>query len=350
VDPRSPAGRPIAAAVGALEQLPGAPERFRALLDARALTRTRITDLRDRLEDVPLPEGTALVLFGSWGRAELTGESDVDWAIVIDDPDLAVDGPAVSRAVDRLRVLLEEDGKQPGGQQIFGGAFHGWRLVDHIGLADDDSANITRRLLLLFESVAIASPDLVDRLKRRVLERYLMRHSRPHRPPRFLLNDVVRYWRTIGVDFEGKVAEDRREGRGEGKFVMRNAKLRTSRKMLYFSGVLPVLLCYYIAPDDMVDFLGEQFAALATDRVAQAFLHLGLAESGARTLGAYSDWIDLLSDPANRTRLEGLTEETRHEDHVFRAVRHAGNQLDNGLLALLYETDLGPIAQRFITI
>jgi hypothetical protein len=197
VDPRSPAARPIAAAVDALEQLPGAPERFRALLDARALSRTSLAGLRDRLEDIPLPDGTALVLFGSWGRAELTGESDIDWAMVVDDPDLAVDGPAVSRAVDRLRVLLEEEGKQPGGQQIFGGAFHGWRLVDYIGLADDDSANITRRLLLLLlESVAITSPDLVDRLKRRVLERYLMRHSRPHRPPRFLLNDVVRYWRT----------------------------------------------------------------------------------------------------------------------------------------------------------
>jgi hypothetical protein len=44
VDPRSPTARPIAAAVGALEQLPGASERFRALLDARALTRTRLAD------------------------------------------------------------------------------------------------------------------------------------------------------------------------------------------------------------------------------------------------------------------------------------------------------------------
>ena len=350
MDPGSAASRPIAAPAGALEQLPGAPERFHALLDARVLTQTRLADLREGVKDVPLPDGTALVLFGSWGRAELTDESDVDWALIIDDRDMAVDEPAVSRAVERLRALLEGAGKPPGDQQIFGGAFHGWRLVDHIGLADDDSANITRRLLLLLESVAVTSPDLHDRLKRSVLERYLVRHSRPHHPPRFLLNDVMRYWRTIGVDFEGKVAEDKRGGRGEGKFVMRNAKLRTSRKMLYFSGLLPVLLCYYVAPKDMIDFLREQFAGLATDRVARAFLHLGLVEPGARTLGAYSDWIDLVSNAANRTQLESLTEETRHQDHVFRAVRHAGKQLDNGVLALLYETDLGPVAQRFITI
>jgi hypothetical protein len=350
VDPGSSASRPIAAPSGALDQLPTAPERFRALLGARALTEARLADLRGKVEDISLPSGTSLVLFGSWGRAELTDESDVDWALIVDDPDLAVNGPAVSQAVEQLRTLLEGEGKPPGGQQVFGCAFHGWRLVDHIGLADDDSANITRRLLLLLESIAVTSPDVHDGLKRRVLERYLTGHKRSHRPPRFLLNDVVRYWRTIGVDFEGKVAQDLREGRGEGKFVMRNAKLRTSRKMLYVSGLLPVLLCHYVASEDMLGFLGEQFGALATDRVARAFLHLGFAEAGARTLGAYSDWIDLLSDPANRTRLEELSQETRHEDQVFRAVRHAGSQLDNGLLALLYESDLGPIAQRFVTI
>ena len=42
-------------------------------------------------------------------------------------------------------------------------------------------------------------------------------------PPRFLLNDVVRYWRTICVDFEGK---DARAG-GDRKWALRNAKLRT---------------------------------------------------------------------------------------------------------------------------
>ena len=247
MDPGSSASRSIAAPSGALDQLPGPPERFRALLDARSLTEARLADLRGKVDKVSLPDGTSLVLFGSWGRAELTDESDVDWALIVDDPDLAVTGPAVSQAVERLRTLLEGEGKPPGGQQVFGCGLHGWRLVDHIGLAEDDSANITRRLLLLLESVAVTSPHVHDGLKRRVLERYLTGHNRSHRPPRFLLNDVVRYWRTIGVDFEGKVAQDLREGRGEGKFVMRNAKLRTSRKMLNVSGLLPVLLCHYVA-------------------------------------------------------------------------------------------------------
>ncbi|MDX6728081.1 MAG: hypothetical protein QOK49_2886 [Baekduia sp.] len=350
MDPGSPAGRPIAGPAGALLELPGAPRRFGALLQARETTATRLDELRASVARAPLPDRTAVLLFGSWGRAELTGDSDVDWALLVDDPDLRLDDAAVVRAVETLRLVLEGEGAPPGGQPIFGGAFHGWRLVDHIGLTGDDGANLTRRMLLLLESVAITGADRHARLKRRVLERYLGRHSRDHRPPRFLLNDVIRYWRTIAVDFEGKVAEDDRAGAGEDKFVMRNAKLRTSRKLLYVSGLLPVLLCHYVRAADMVDFLDEQLAELATDRVARAFLHLGLAEPGARTLGAYDDWIRLLADPANHAVLEALTEQTRDADAVFRTVRRLGGALDNGLLALLHETELAPVTRRYVTL
>jgi hypothetical protein len=56
----------------------------------------------------------------------------------------------------------------------------------------------------------------------RVLDRYLNDAVKDYRPPRFLLNDLVRYWRTIGVAFEGK----HRDTRGnDPKWVTRNAKL-----------------------------------------------------------------------------------------------------------------------------
>ena len=47
------------------------------------------------------------------------------------------------------------------------------------------------------------------------------RRVKAYRPPRFLLNDVIRYWRTICVDYVGK----ERGGAGE-KWALRNLKLR----------------------------------------------------------------------------------------------------------------------------
>ena len=180
-----------------------------------------------------------------------------------------------------------------------------------------------------------------------MLERYLERHRKDFRPPRFFANDVIRYWRTICVDFEGKVAQDERNRVKKDKFVMRNAKLRTSRKMLYASGLLPALMCRYVEARVMPEFLRDQLDALATDRVARAFLQLGRADAGARTMAAYNDWIRLVGDQKNRKALGELHEASRHDSPVFTEVRRIGSAIDRGLTALLFESGLGEFAARY---
>jgi hypothetical protein len=272
VDPRG--ATHIADAAEAVHELPAATDRCLDLLQARQTTTQRLAELEEKVDGDRLPDCSSLVLFGSWGRHELTSESDDDWALLIDDSDLDLDGPLVREALEHLREVFEE-GRAPGRQDYFGCAFHGRPLSERIGLDEDDTRNLTRRMLLLLESVPATRAQVHRHVQDRVLARYLARHRKDFRPPRFLLNDVIRYWRTICVDFEGKVAQDKREGGGEDRFVMRNSKLRTSRKMLYASGLLPVLLCHHLEARHMPLLLRNQLDALATDRVARAFLHLG---------------------------------------------------------------------------
>lgn len=291
----------IADAGGAVQELPRANELCAALLAARARTSDELEKLRAKIDVARLPGRSSLVLFGSWGRYELTSESDDDWGLLLDNPETEVEDPAVDAALEHLREVFDEE-KAPGRQAYFGCAFHTHPLRDQIGLDEDDTRNLTRRMLLLLESVAVTGPDVHRDAQDRVLSRYLEYHRRSYRPPRFLLNDVMRDWRTICVDFEGKAAQDRRERVEKDKFVMRNAKLRTSRKMLYASGLLPVLLCRFVDEAAIGPFLRRQIDSLVTDRIARAFLHVGHTDAGAehwRRTATGSRWWEMRTTGAS---------------------------------------------------
>lgn len=64
-----------------------------------------------------------------------------------------------------------------------------------------------RRVLLLLESLPTGNSDAYGRVRRQILKRYLnddrglTGKSGKIIVPRFLLNDLTRYWRTVTVDF-----------------------------------------------------------------------------------------------------------------------------------------------------
>ena len=314
----------------------GALERLGAelpnLLAARARTRDAIEDRRGALGALTLDPAASVVLFGSWGRGELTRRSDDDWALLVDGPERPVEPDPGA-----LAAALGGDGSRgPGRSGVFGGRIFCDDLLSRIGLDADSNTNLTRRMLLMLESQPVAGDAVHRRCWERVLDGYLEDADRPYRPPRFFLNDLIRYWRTICVDFVGKERE------GGEKWGIRNAKLRTSRKVLFAAGLVPLLQTHRFGREDRREYLAAQLAAPATDRLAAAFLDCGVRDAGVRALSAYDRWLAVLDDPGRRAELESLTKETAHESAVFRDVRRHATELHRGLLVLLFDTPLLP--------
>jgi hypothetical protein len=313
-----------------LEQLTVASGRnFPNLLAARDLTSGKLAERRVSLGELSHDDDVAIILMGSWGRSEVTSGSDDDFMLLVRG-DARED---VHPTKDEVETILD---RAPGDQGIFGKPVSSRWMIEKIGLEDDPNSNLSRRMLFLLESVYATREDIFNDIRDQLLERYLDQSVKPLRPPRFLLNDVVRYWRTMCVDFAGK------ERVGPEKWGLRNAKLRTARKVLFAGGLLPIFECDGLTREEMLGFLRSQLQMRPVDRIAAAFLKHHAADPGGRALGAYDDFLGLLDDADFRAELNAVTRETSKSSVAFGEAARLGKELEIGLLALLFETDSLP--------
>lgn len=306
---------------------------FQHLFQARDFTAQELVDRRDRLGSLKTDEDATVVLMGSWGRYELTSESDDDFMVLVNGPER----PDVRPSIEDVRSVLTRP-PSPGGP--FGSHVFCDDLVGKIGLQADDNDNLTRRMLFVLESVPATNSEVYARARARVLENYLDVSVKPKHVPRFFLNDTIRYWRQMCVDFAGK------ERAPSKKWGLQNAKLRLSRKLLFAGGLLPILEAASFAPEEMRSFLDAELLEPPSDRVARSFITHDAVEAGGRTMNAYDEFLAALGDPERRARLMAVTRETVAESEDFAYVRKLAKTFDAGLGALLFETDLEPLVRE----
>jgi hypothetical protein len=303
-----------------------AGQPFDHISAARAETDRRLRERRERFESVEVDRDATVVLTGSWGRHEITSESDDDFMVVFETPLREGARPSVEQVAQIV------GGRAPGSEEIFGQPVALGDLREKIGREEDTNANLTRRMLFILESVAVCGSDVHARARRALIGGYLAANVKDYRRPRFLLNDLVRYWRTIAVDFESKMRDRKGEGWG-----LRNAKLRLSRKALFAGGLFPVLDCYRYPAADMLDYLDERMSIAPLDRIADAFVEHGARDPGVRALSAYDEFLAILDDASRREQLSALGVEEAPESQLFTRIAELGKEFEAGLLALLFD-------------
>lgn len=127
----------------------------------------------------------------------MTAGSDDDFMVLV----RGAERDDVRPSIADVETILD---RGHGEQGIFGKPVASDDLVGWIGLDEDTNTNLSRRMLLLLESVYATREDLHEAVARELVDRYLDESVKDFRAPRFLLNDVIRYWRTVCVDFAGR--------------------------------------------------------------------------------------------------------------------------------------------------
>jgi len=233
---------------------------------------------------------------GSYGRLEAWEESDAD-LFLLADPTSKTDLPEIlkKRIVGRLIEAVEKAGFPEFDKD---GKFLEVHNVSdmhrQLGSPEDDSLNaFTARMLLLLESRPVQNSVVYDELVQKIVLFYFQDHEdhAENFKPLFLLNDILRFWRTLTLNYEssrrGKLryaldpetGSDQALSDAKAKSALKNYKLKFSRLTTCFS----MAACLGLVPgptdaDSVVTFC----AMTPADRLT----HIGSLSNSQQTLVA----------------------------------------------------------------
>jgi len=327
---------------------------------ARERSAAMLARLRELLRGQD-PEDTSIIVFGSFARGEYTVGSDIDWTLLIDG---RADEAHLTQARAITKLLKESKIQDESPFGVFDNVSFSHPILHQIGGHDDTNRNTTQRILLLLESVAIGRAEAHERVLDLVLSRYIaddrgLRFSK--RKPLvlgFLFNDIVRYWRTITIDFQAK-QRNKRDG-----WALRNIKLRTSRKLLFASGMLT---CFSLqlfgsgepwssGEGERVDpvrtrrFLRDRIRLTPLEHMAEALLRPKIsAETAGMVMDNYDAFLGIVADEEKRKHLVNLPVEALGEDALFKEASRLTYTFQDGLDRLFFEEDedIASLVRRF---
>jgi hypothetical protein len=228
---------------------------------------------------------------GSVARREVTKGSDVDLFFLSVNGDIE----AASKAQSEYRSDLADLGiKMPDHGGVFEHPLAVTDLLANIGGDKDTNVFLTRRMLYLLEGEWLHNKLGFESIREQLIKHYVTEDLEERKLCRYLLNDVIRYWRTICVDFEEKTAA------GDKPRAIRLIKLRFARMMLYFGGVVAISETGGIIAEQKRTYLMTMFAKPPIERLVEVF---GEQDTQA-ALNAYATFLHAIDDENIRSKLD----------------------------------------------
>ena len=226
-----------------------------AINRAQNFSNEKIELLRRELGSIA-PDPYVVVACGSYARREASQASDLDYFVV--KPDGTRDPTWGDNLKAKIKEIVPID---PAMEGAFSQFQDKGAMLKNIGGEEDHNTKLTRRILFLLEGEWLTNAAGLRLLRKEIIERYILDKITDHQLALFLLNDIIRYYRTVAVDYEFKTVED------DKPWGIRNIKLVFSRKLLYSSGLFAVAMTADRTFERKREILEELFNLPVIDRM-----------------------------------------------------------------------------------
>ena len=292
---------------------------YPAIAANQAFSARRLNRLRHCLDQgLGKEDRFTVVVTGSLGRHEANPGSDLDYFII------GAEADRNAAIAYNIPGLLESGRcRQPAADGPFEAFVSTEELIGRIGLDGDTNAITTRRLLFLLECEHLFNEALKRRLVSELIAHYVHDSVPTGALARFLINDVIRYYRTISVDFEVKI----RSGRA---WAPRRLKLIFSRKLLYFGGITAAAETAGLP----VRQKRARLTALLQKPPLQRLHHV-FKDQCTSAFSHYDAFLNAMGDPSFRSWLEQAGPEDR-ADPKLRGLLDLGKAFSEELIGLLH--------------
>ena len=234
------------------------------ITERRHLSKDRLTELRNRISEITvLSSFPKLTIYaaGSYARYEAAQYSDIDLFFIYDGPRIELNktkmdtwrlfSQLISIADDMNLPTLTDDGKYL--EILFSD-----EMLTHLGGRDDDYTNcFTARMLLLLESTPLLNQKCYDSVIDKVVSSYFrdFQYYPDTFRPTFLINDIMRFWKTLCLNYEHARNLLKAEGLDDVEQTVRDFKLGFSRMLTCFATVAELSRHTAIKKEDVLSLV-----------------------------------------------------------------------------------------------
>ncbi len=287
----------------------------------------------DRFKDKESNDNICVIVVGSFGRLEASYCSDLDYLVIYEGDES--EHNSFKSFDDEISKILEKKGIQkPSGTGGTGKTFVSpasiTQLTTNIGGNKDKTQHLTWRVLMLTESRCLYNETLYNQILSDIFDRYTKIAKEKGGYPRALINELIRYYRTVAVDYLYKVEEMNKP------WALRNLKLRHSRKFWFFTTI--ALILHRFEKSENVEYapLLEEMRLPPVEKLATILLEKNRKDI-IKPFVLYNKFLEKINDSWIREQLDEIDYDARYENNIFSEIKENSDAFHDELIKIFNE-------------